>query len=78
MVCSFQGRSRSGTISAAYVATVLGTPFLKADLQSQDTINDALRVIKEGRRMAQPNSNFEAQLRNHTKDGVFNEIRAQL
>lgn len=72
-----QGRSRSATASASYVASVLGTQWLPC-AHLKDVIGQTLEVIKEGRRMANPNANFEAQLRQHAKDGLFHRLRAEL
>ena len=62
-----QGKSRSGTVSTAYVATVGGL-----------AVEPALALVQEGRRMAQPNSNFMEQLLAFERDGVFHRLRDEL
>jgi hypothetical protein len=62
-----QGKSRSGTVSTAYVATVGGL-----------AVEPALALVQEGRRMAQPNSNFMEQLLAFERDGVFRRLRDEL
>ena len=62
-----QGKSRSGTVSTAYVAAVGGL-----------AVGPALALVQEGRRMAQPNSNFMAQLLAFERGGVFRRLRDEL
>jgi len=58
-----QGVSRSGTIVVAYLMAKHQIPF-----------EDALRMAKDGRAIARPNSSFTTQLKAMEADGVFKTI----
>lgn len=55
-----QGKSRSAVVSVAYVAQ-----------RSSCDVDAALRIVQEGRRMAQPNNHFMEQLRQYHREGLF-------
>ena len=79
-----QGRSRSGAVSVAFVATqsllqmeaTVESLIVRSSLDS--VVDQALRTVQRGRSQAQPNQNFMAQLRKHERDGLFAALRDDL
>merc|ERR1719330_379810 len=62
-----QGKSRSSTVVVAYVSQI-----------EQLSIDDALRFVQSKRNMAQPNSNFMAQLQEWRGDVVTFDVGAEV